>query len=232
MKISNSEDANRYYNIVNSLIDDYIEKWKIKPSSLSKYLKPGSAKFESFIKNNNLQDVDGIKRIVQDVIDDRRHMELDGIMKFEDFIIKESVTEPLIELDKPSIEHEKAIADFFNTSLGHIELLDDENHMYEVSDFGKKFKCVIYSSKELEQIKKKLEDDSYNDFCNKSIKIDPIIGQHQYIKMSVSDIISEEKFRQVYSRELNEKKLIMVVSAIINGNYNKEFKGYHIWTIE
>ena len=31
MLINNREDANRYYQIINDLIDDYIYKWKIKP---------------------------------------------------------------------------------------------------------------------------------------------------------------------------------------------------------
>lgn len=225
-KITSSEEANQYYEMVNKLIDKYIHEWKIKPSSLSKYLKPGNPKFESFISNNNLSDIEGIKRIIQDVIEDRKHMELDGVLTFEGFkgLIKESI----IEIEKPSVNHEKAIADFFNTSLGHIELSDAEKHIYEVSDFGDKFKCMIYSSEELKTIHKKLEDDSYKSFCEKSIVIDNFTP---YVYLKGSDIVSEEKFRESYSKELTEEKLVKIVTGIAGATYKKEFKGYHIWTL-
>ena len=39
MAINNREDANRYYQIVNELVDDYLDKWKIRPSNLKRYLQ-------------------------------------------------------------------------------------------------------------------------------------------------------------------------------------------------
>jgi hypothetical protein len=39
MSINSKEDANKYYQVVNNLVDDYIDKWKIKPSNLKKILK-------------------------------------------------------------------------------------------------------------------------------------------------------------------------------------------------
>ena len=32
MSINSREDANKYYQVVNKLVDEYIDKWKIKPS--------------------------------------------------------------------------------------------------------------------------------------------------------------------------------------------------------
>ena len=32
MSINNSEDANKYYQMINGLVDDYIDKWKVRPS--------------------------------------------------------------------------------------------------------------------------------------------------------------------------------------------------------
>jgi hypothetical protein len=82
-KISNSEEAHGYYKIVNDLIDEYIVKWGIKPSSLSRYLK--NSKLDQLLKINGLSDIEGIDRVLKDVIEDRSHMERDGIMKFESF---------------------------------------------------------------------------------------------------------------------------------------------------
>jgi hypothetical protein len=38
MSINSKEDANKYYQVVNNLVDDYIDKWN-KPSNLKKILK-------------------------------------------------------------------------------------------------------------------------------------------------------------------------------------------------
>jgi hypothetical protein len=52
MSINSREDANRYYQVVNKLVDEYMDKWKIRPVNLKKYLKEGSDKFEKFIERN------------------------------------------------------------------------------------------------------------------------------------------------------------------------------------
>jgi hypothetical protein len=57
MSISSREDANKYYQVVNKLVDDYMDKWKIKPTNLKRYLKTGSDKFEKFIERNGLKDI-------------------------------------------------------------------------------------------------------------------------------------------------------------------------------
>ena len=47
MIVNNRESANKYYTLINELIDNYVEKWKIKPSNLKKYLKPGTDRFKN-----------------------------------------------------------------------------------------------------------------------------------------------------------------------------------------
>ena len=54
MSINNREDANRYYQLVNELVDDYMNNSKIKPSNLKRYLQPGSDRFNKFLSRNNL----------------------------------------------------------------------------------------------------------------------------------------------------------------------------------
>lgn len=226
MKITNSEEANKYYKLVNELIDQYIQKWKIKPTSLKSYLKPGTSKFESFVVKNGLSDVEGIKRIILDVIDDRSHMELDGILTFESF--KDQINESVIEVKKAGINHEKILADLYNTSLGHIEPVDLEKHIYEVSDFGDKFKCIIFSDEEVKEIEAKLAEDSYNHFCKKSLVVDNLTP---YIYLSAESVVSKEKFKESYTKALSDSKLINIISNVINAKYQKEFKGYHIWHV-
>ena len=69
MSINNREDANKYYQMINELVDDYIDKWKIRPSSLKKYLQPGSERFNRFLERNKLKDVKGSEVILKDIIE-------------------------------------------------------------------------------------------------------------------------------------------------------------------
>ena len=56
MSINNKEDANRYYQVINGLVDDYLDKWKVRPSNLKRYLQPGSERFNKFLERNKLKD--------------------------------------------------------------------------------------------------------------------------------------------------------------------------------
>ena len=90
MSINTREDANRYYQVINGLVDDYIDKWKIRPSSLKRYLQPGSERFNKFLERNKLKDIKGAEVILKDIIEDRNHMESDGVITFESFKLFES----------------------------------------------------------------------------------------------------------------------------------------------
>ena len=48
MSINNREDANKYYQIMNELVDEYIDKWKIRPAKLKKYCEV--AEFKSALR--------------------------------------------------------------------------------------------------------------------------------------------------------------------------------------
>ena len=39
MSINNREDVNRYYQIINELLDEYTEQHKIRPSNLKRYFR-------------------------------------------------------------------------------------------------------------------------------------------------------------------------------------------------
>ena len=90
MSINNREDANKYYQLINNLVDDYIDGHKIRPSKLRSYLKPGGQRFNKFLERNKLKDIKGAEVILKDVIEDREHMEKDGVLAFESFNLLES----------------------------------------------------------------------------------------------------------------------------------------------
>lgn len=219
-KISNSEEANHYYKLINDSIDEYINTWKIKPSNLSKYLK--TSKFEKFLDKRGLSDVEGINRILTDVIEDRSHMESDGIMKFESFL-KES-KENIFSNLSPSFKHEKALADFYNTSLGHIKLINGDEHTYLINDFGKHIYAIVCSEYEFGLIGIKFENESFDKICKKYINDDDLI-----FDVNIKDIIDENKYRDLYKSKVSESDIIEQIEDKSGYKFKSKYKDYFIW---
>lgn len=180
MSIKSREDANKYYQIINELVDEYVEKWKIRPSKLKRYLQPGSERFVKFLKKNNLDTIDGSSRILQDVIEDRYHMEKDGVVTFESFKVFESsefkihsLKECLYKgIDKATIKYEKALADYFDSNLGDIDVLDSDRHQFLINDWdGENIKVIIYSEEDLDIIKDNICEHLLDELHNKEVEL-------------------------------------------------------------
>jgi hypothetical protein len=146
-KITNREELNQYYKRVNELVDEYITGHNIRPSEVYHYFQRN---LQSFLERTGLSDVDGIKKVVNDVLEHRRHMELDKVMKFESF---NRLNESVLSIGNATVEHEKVLADYYNTSIGHIDLVDGDIHLYKINDFGKKVLSIIFSDSELQKVK-------------------------------------------------------------------------------
>jgi len=226
--INNREDANKYYQQVNELIDDYIDKWKIKPSNLGRYLKNGSDRFNKFLKRNNLKEVNGIDRVLSDVIEDRINMERDAVLTFENFKFFESDEFKIIDLksclekgiEKADLNMEKALADAFDTNLSSIEIIESNKHLFKVDGWNE-FEIVIYSSEDLEIIKNNLVDYLVEDLKSKKVNLGGII------EFSLKDITSDVGFiRFSIGREIELKS---VISKLLEMEHYKSFNGYEIW---
>ena len=96
--IKSSEDANKYYNLVNQYVDEYVDKWKIKPTNLKNYLLGNKSRLVNFLERKGLKDVGNIDRVVLDVIEDRVAMHNDGVITFENFKLFESEEFKVIDL--------------------------------------------------------------------------------------------------------------------------------------
>lgn len=234
MSINNREDANRYYQIVNELVDDYIDKWKIRPSNLKRYLKPGSERFNKFVLRNNLSEVKGINKVISDVIEDRVHMENDGVMAFESFKYFES-SEFKIEslkqtlykgIEKSDINMEKSLADYFDTNLGDIDIIDSGKHLFKVSGWSDEdIKVVIYSNEDLELITDNIFEHLYSELVKKEVEITT------NIKINLNKLIDKDKFNEQFSDIFNDKKVIETISELLSAEYKGDKGKYHIWII-
>lgn len=232
-KISNSEEVNQFYKSINQYIDEYINNWKISATKLKRYFE-STKNMNNFLKKYKIDDIEGIKRIVKDVIDDRFHMEKDGIMKFENFLLSEK-----IKFEAIGMNHERVLADLYNTSVGHIEPSNSDLHEYFVNDFGDKLKVIIFSKEDVDLFK--LE-------CSKSISLSvkkKILNLKEFkiedktisslFKFNLGEIIDNRLLSEKVTSELNDEKVLELFTTYINAlleseyAYKREFSGYYIW---
>jgi hypothetical protein len=239
-KITNREEANQYYSQVNELVDDYIKKWKVKPTEIYSYFKRN---MRVFLEKSGLSEIDGITRVINDVLEHRRGMQLDGIIKFENF---NYITESVININKSTVEHEKVLSDFYKTSIGHVEVIDAEVHLFKINDFGKKVISIIFSDSELDEIKNNIVDSIVEDSKNKALSISEIDGVDIGISIRfwLSDIIDQEKYKEVCKNKITNENLLLIIKKTIQKrqdfptnfsndrlSYKDDFKGYHIWEV-
>jgi len=238
MSINSRESANKYYQMVNELVDDYIDKWKIRPSNLKRYLTPGSERFQNFLDRNGLRDVKGADKVLKDVIEDREHMEKDGVMTFESFKFFESdefkiesLSQCLYKgIEKSNINMEKALADYFDSSLGQIDIIDSGKHLFKIEDWNSEnINVIIYSLEDIDIICFNMIEHLYLELSKKKVELTNTIS------INLSDLIKSNMFREQMDQIFNQNFLIETITSCLGGF---EYKGdcgkgenskYFIW---
>ena len=236
MSINSREDANKYYQVVNKLVDDYIDKWKIKPTNLKRYLKNGSDKFEKFINRNGLKDINGIKQVINDVIEDRVHMESDGILTFERFKVFESdefkitsIIQCLYKgIGKTDIKAEKFLADHFDANLSQIDIVDTDKHIFKISNWeNDDLLVIVYNKDEFDIIKENMKEYLYDELLKQ--QIDLIVG----VSLKLNTIIDKDKFYTDIESKLTDKLITDLINDSLEMNYTKfDFEktdDYYLW---
>lgn len=216
--INNSEDANKYYNVVNQYIDEYVDKWKIKPTNLKNYLLGNKSKLINFLERRGLKDVNNIDRVVLDIVEDRVSMHSDSVMTFENFKFFESEEFKVLHLkdclykgiEKATINHEKVLADYFDVSLSQISAISPEKHTFLIHDIDSPI--VIYSEDELTVIKENIIEYSYQQMFKKIISLDLSTSKFE---LKMGDFISENQFKDKFSLYLSNEKIQEVVSSLL-----------------
>ena len=233
MSINNKEDANRYYQVINGLVDDYLDKWKVRPSNLKRYLQPGSERFSRFLEKNKMKDIKRADVILKDILDDREAMEKDGVITFESFKIFESsefkihsMKECLYKgIEKSTQKMEKVLADYFDTNLGHIDSVDSDKHIFKISDWEKQdCNVIIYSKEEVDVIKYNMFDHLYDEISKSKFEIVTDIS------IELSRLIDKDIFESKLSNIFTEEKLIKTITDCLGDyKFEKESNDYFIW---
>jgi hypothetical protein len=234
MSINTREDANKYYNLINELVDDYIDNWKIRPSNLKRYLKPGSERFNKFLLRNKLSEIKGASVILSDIIEDRSSMEKDGVLTFETFKYFESETFKIDSLkeclykgvEKADIKMEKILADFFDTNLSSIDILDADKHIFKIEDWeNDDWNVIIYSKEDLQIIQDNIIEHLYKEISEKEVELT------SNIKIGLSKLINQDIFNDLMFNIFNEDKLVKTITDLLSNDYKfkSEESGYFIW---
>jgi len=246
MSINNREDANKYYQEINKLIDDYMESGKIRPSNLKEYLKPGSDRSKKFLARNNYKEVAGIDQVFSDVIEDRVNMERDGVLSFENFKFFESdefkfssLTQCLYKgVGKADRDMEKTLANVFKTDLGSLDSESEESvdsylssidgkdtykHLFKIDDWGKNIETVIYSKEDLDIIYLNVVEYLYDEFQKKEIEIVP------GIKIALKSMIDKSGFEKGMHLYFEEDIWLNLVGSLLEMEFHKQVGEYYIW---
>jgi hypothetical protein len=233
MSIKSREDANKYYQIVNELVDEYMSKGKIRPSNLKRYLQPGSERFKKFLIRNKLNEITGIDRVLSDVIEDRANMESDGVLTFESFKFFESDEFKIASMkqciyksiEKADLNMEKVLADVFDTNLGSIDIVDSEKHCFKIEDEDEVF---IYSKEDIDIIGLNIIDHLYDELCKKDVVL------AEDISMNLSDLVGKESFEKKMHDFFTEEFLLKLIGKLLDSEYYKEGENvgkgnYFVW---
>ena len=225
MSINNKEDANRYYQVINGLVDDYLDKWKVRPSNIKRYLQPGSERFNKFLERNKLKDIKGADVILKDIIEDRDSMEQDGVITFESFKMFESEEFKIHSLkqslykgiEKATSSQEKVLADHFDTNLGDIDIIDADKHIFKINDWNNQdIEVIIYSKEDLEIIEGNMIDHLYTELSKSKITLTDSIS------IELSDLVKKEVFENKMFDIFTPEFLIKTISDLLDGKYQKE----------
>lgn len=237
MEIKSREDANNYYNKINLLVDEYIDKWKIKPSNLKRYMQPGSDRFNRFLERNHLKNINGTEIILKDVIEDRVSMETDQIATFESFRLFESDEFKIDSLkrclykgiEKADINMEKFLADYFDTNLGSISVLDSDKHFFRVDDWnGDGNVIVLYSQEEFEIIKLNIFEFFFQEVSRSTVPVNNLVA------IELQNLIDYDNFVSRCANKFSEDFIISLVQDTLGSNFVFVTKGgvYYMWANE
>ena len=241
---NNTNIYNKYYEIINSKIEEYIKDHKVTPKKLKKYFN--SERIDNLIKKLELSEVKGIKTVVNDIIDDWTHIQSDGVLKFESFILNEDMG--VIAINKSGQSYERVLADLYRTSVGHIEPISEEEHKYKVNDLGEEINVVIFSEQDLIKFKKdiipvltKVSVDSQVDIHKVDLGLKSGKEVKTAISFNIQEIVDDKKLQAYFQSTLNKEKTINIVGSFINDidilkrnkiyKYKTEYSKHYIWEL-
>ena len=114
---------------------------------------------------------------------------------------------------KSTIEHEKILADHFDTSLSDVNVIDSDKHIFEIETIQQTTKCILFTKEEVSIIKENIIEHCQNVMLDKKIPTD--IGLNVYVR----DIIDENKTYNFLEKSLNNEKIYKIIDNLVAQYY-------------
>ena len=238
-KITNSDELTKVYGKINEFIDDYVKGYNITPVEIYRYI---SKNMDRFLEKYKLSNIQRIKTIVQDVIEHRKNMEKDKVFRFGE--LHKNLNESVIDFGSSNIDHEKVLADFYNTSVGHVNCIDSKLHLFEIKSFDEIIKCCAFSEIELQNIKNEFMKGVIETLYLTPIFVDSVYGEKLSIPLNIqlSDLVEESEIK---TPQLNDKLTLRNIGGYISKKVTEKYgtvsvfyrglpnvhSNYYIWEI-
>ena len=239
IKLQNREDVNKYYKIVNEIIDKFIDNTNARPKEVYVYINKNMRKF---LDNNKLSEVVGIERVVSDVIEHRKSLQDDKILTFEGF---STVLEDISDLKSNIVRKEKILSDFFHISSGHIDTINQDLNVYKVKDFGEEYLVTCLSENDFYQIRTKLKNMLTEKIISHPIRFNSLIENYigVYKNTTLKDLVNDTKLDSFLEENINFDSCIKYLEFFFNNSNISDFTnidlkfmgdihGYKIWKID
>lgn len=210
-----------YYTIVNSKIDEYF-KLHISPIAIEKYFSDIS-NLTSFKQQTTLTNVNGIDRIIKDVISDRVSMVSETVQFFTDFKNQTDLNFIFNGIDPADATVEAILSDYLKLPMSKITIDNKQHNLYNVAD--KKFYCFNQNSFDI--IKNNIIEKIYNNILNDRAEI-MFIG----LSINMSDILDKNALRETLDETLNKFHVTKFLSLIKNVQYLEIYKNHYLWLVE
>jgi hypothetical protein len=181
-----------------------------------------------------MKDIKKADVILKDILDDRDAMEKDGVITFESFRMFESEEFKIHSLkqclykgiEKATGKMEKVLADYFDTNLGDIDIVDSDKHIFKLNDWeNSDWEVVIYSKEEMDVILTNVVEHMYNELSKKKIELS------QHISIELSDLIKEDAFINKIENILTDEMAKKLISDCLDNGFKfkDEFNNHFIW---
>ena len=129
----------------------------------------------------------------------------------------------------------------FNTSLGHIEILDPQLHLFKINDFGKDVYAIILNESEISKLKVMFIGQIKEDLFSKVVSVSEIQNVSiDPLKFWLSDILDDTKVMESINSKVSKDLVFNFIkesfSGVVGVNYDlesfsffKEHSGFFIW---
>ena len=211
-----SDKLTDYYIKIKSYVGDYISTWNVRPSRLKKYLNRN--RLSDFLENQSLNDVKLIDRVLDDVLSSYIALENDSILTFENYNFVNDNDDLLsilfFGMSDSSVDHEKLLADIFDTSLSRIDSIDSTKHLFRVDGLVSDADVMIFDESDIEVLKENVAEFVQNELRKESVSVG--ISEGISLDFAVGDFIDHYDMNSHIWSQVDYNFLVQLLESVLD----------------